>query len=199
MDWSNPLRRESSGPNRASVERTPAKVRIPFAPPTYCFSAFAEAHLGRSRTAELRNREQRGPQQLLCPEPAVSGPEGEGGPRQNPAKRREFPCGLAPWVNEPRRRGLDGGAGSLVRTRLWANPRSPGKIQGNRPNTGSRGSQIVDSRLHPGPSAGISLRLITGNRRATSWDLLARQKFAPGTPSRFLKPCGNHTVVVTKT
>ena len=32
----------------ASVKRTPAKVRISFAPPTYRFTAFAEAHLGRN-------------------------------------------------------------------------------------------------------------------------------------------------------
>jgi hypothetical protein len=43
----------------------------------------------------------------------------------------------------------------------------------------SRSSQIVDFRLHPGSSAGISLRLITGNRCATSRDLLAGQNLAP--------------------
>jgi hypothetical protein len=94
MDWrSFPLRRGSSGPNRVSVKRTPAHVLIPFAPPTYCFSAFAEAHLGRIRTVELHNREQRAPRQLLRPEPAVSGSDSAASLSQDPAKARAFPGG----------------------------------------------------------------------------------------------------------
>jgi hypothetical protein len=38
---------------------------------------------------------------------------------------------------------------------------------------------MVWFRLHPGSSAGISPRLITGNLCATSRDLLAGQKLAP--------------------
>ena len=39
---------------------------------------------------------------------------------------------------------------------------------------------MVGLRLHSEPSALISLRPITGNLCATSRDLLARQKLAPG-------------------
>ena len=52
-------------------------------------------------------------------------------------------------------------------------------MQGNRPNTGFRSSQMADFRLDPGFSAVISLRLITGNLCATS------RVFWPGiTPTR---------------
>ena len=91
MDWrSPPLRRGSSGPNYASVRRTPARVRIPFAPPIYCFSAFAEAHLGRNRTAKLGNREQRDQLPAIGPELAVSGSDSAVPLSQDPAKAREF-------------------------------------------------------------------------------------------------------------
>jgi hypothetical protein len=99
-------------------------------------------------------------------------------------------CNGAPILTNSRPlnpRGRLGGAApeswrrfqSVANPSLGANPRSAGKMQGNRPNTGSRSSQMVDFRLDPGFSAVISLSLITGNLCATS------RVFWPGiTPTR---------------
>jgi hypothetical protein len=79
-----PRPRESAGTTRVAR-------RMEFELRYYSTCPLAEANRERKRTAELRNREQRGPQRHLGRVPVVSGSSSGKGNRRNPAKRREFP------------------------------------------------------------------------------------------------------------
>jgi hypothetical protein len=71
--------------------RQPSGSRGEWSSNQCCTGISAEANRERRRTAQLRNREQRGPQHRLGREPVVSCSSTGSGTRRNPAKRREFP------------------------------------------------------------------------------------------------------------
>lgn len=69
---------------------------------------------------------------------------------------------------------------SVANPSLGTNPGSAAKIQGNPRMQRSGSREMVRFRPHiPGPRRGFPLGLITGNRCATSGELLAGQNFAP--------------------
>jgi hypothetical protein len=82
------------------------------------------------RTAELRNREQRGHSSFYARNSPSPVPIRRCPSPKTPRKRGSFWGGRGQRVRSLRNRGLDGGATSLGRTRLRANPRSAGKMQG---------------------------------------------------------------------
>ena len=82
--WPQRASKSASGRHKLRSGETRRRRLVGGAHRTHRPSAFAEANRGRNRTAELRNREPRGPQGLTGRESAVSGAEAEGAPCQNP-------------------------------------------------------------------------------------------------------------------